>query len=78
MRPPMFLQELFASVRSLASVRSRRHRRQERIDEEGAMISRRLQELLDATKPKQVETLSTKGPQSENDPGHAYRGKTGT
>lgn len=42
------------------------------------MISRRLQELLDATKPKQVETLSTKGPQSENDPGHAYRGKTGT
>ena len=66
----MFLQELFPWVRA------RRHSRQ-RSEEKGAQILRRLHELNDVTKPKQVETFSTKAP-SENDLGHAYRDKTGT
>lgn len=72
MTPPLFLREL------LASIRARRLRRQEGIDEEGAEITRRLQELLGARKPGQIEPFSTKAPHSENDSGHTYRGKTGT
>ncbi len=68
----MFLQKLFASIRA------RRRSTQQRTDEEeGARISRRLQELLDSTKPKQVETPFTKAP-SGKEPGHVYRDKTGT
>jgi hypothetical protein len=68
----MFLHEL------LTWVRARRRRRQQRTDEMGAEIFRRLQELLDLEKPKQVETPCTRAPRNENDPGQAYRGKTGT
>lgn len=67
----MFLHEL------LKSVRAHRRRRQQRSDEMEAKILKRLQELLDLEKPKQVETPSTKAPRNENDPGHAYRDKTG-
>jgi hypothetical protein len=49
--PSMLLLELFATMRS-------RRRSAYRYNEEGAEITRRLLELLDATKPKQVETLS--------------------
>lgn len=49
--PPMFLLELFATMRA-------RRRSAHRYNEEGAEITRRLLELLDATQPKQVETLS--------------------
>lgn len=66
----MFLRRLFASIRA------RRRSTQQRTDEEGAQISRRLQELSDVTKPKQVET-PTKA-HSGNDPGHVCREKTGT
>jgi hypothetical protein len=59
MPPTSFLGELFASIKA------RRHRRQERINEEGAQISRRLQELLGPPQPRQVEPPSTKGPRSE-------------
>jgi hypothetical protein len=50
----MLLQKLFASIRA--------HRRstQQRTEEEWAQISRRLQELLDVTKPTQVEMPFTK------------------
>jgi hypothetical protein len=72
MRPPMFLREL------LKSVKAHRRHRQQRTDEMGAEILKRLQELLDLEKPKQVETFSTKGPRNENDPGRTYRGETGT
>jgi hypothetical protein len=71
MRPPTFLNEL------VASIKARRHRRQKRMDEEGAQISRRLQELLGAPESKQVETLS-KASRSESDQGDAYRDGTGT
>ena len=47
----MFLLELFATMRA-------RRRSVHRYNEEGAEITRRLLELLDATKPEQVETLS--------------------
>jgi len=47
------------------------------MDEEGAQISRRLQELLGAPELKQVETLS-KASRSECDQGDAYRDGTGT
>lgn len=48
----MFLQKLFASIR----VRRRRSAEQH-IEEKGAQIPRRWQELLDVAKPKPVETL---------------------
>lgn len=48
-RVPMFLLELFATMKA-RRLSSQRH------NEEGAEITRR---LLDATKPKQVETLFT-------------------
>jgi len=67
----MFLQEW------LTSIRARRRRQQQRIDEEGAEIARRLKELLGETKLKQVETPSTKI-RSGNDAGRAYRDRTGT
>jgi hypothetical protein len=47
----MFLFELFATMRA-------RRRSTHRYNEEGAEITRRLLELLDATKLEQVETLS--------------------
>jgi len=72
MRPPKFLKGL------LAWVRVRRLRQQQHGEEEGAEISRRLQELLGAPKPKQPAPPSSKNPRSENDSGDAYRGKTGT
>lgn len=65
----MFLQELFAWVRA----RRRRSTRQ-RTGENGAEILRRLQELNDVTKPKQVETPA----RNENHLDYAYRDKTGT
>ena len=48
----MFLLELFATMRA-------RRRSVQRHNEEGAEITRRLRELLDSTKPEQVETPST-------------------
>jgi len=59
----MFPQELLASIR----VRRRRSAQQS-IEAEGAQISRRLRELLDVAKPKQVETFKTR---TGNDPGHS-------
>ena len=47
----MFFLELFATMRA-------RRRSTHRYNEEGAEITRRLLELLDATKLGQVETLS--------------------
>jgi hypothetical protein len=47
----MFLLELFATMTA-------RRRSTHRHDEEGVEITRRLLELLDATKLKQVDTLS--------------------
>ena len=48
----MFLFELFATMKA-------RRRSTQRCNEEGAEIARRLQELLDSTMPKKVETPST-------------------
>jgi hypothetical protein len=45
----MFLRKLFASIRA------NRRSAQQHNDEKGALISRRLQELMDVTKPTQVE-----------------------
>src|ERR1019366_1119495 len=67
----MFLQKLFASIRA------RRRSTQQRTDEEGAQISRRLRELLDVTKPAQVEMPFTRA-HSGSGPGYAHREKTGT
>ncbi len=67
----MFLQKLFASIRA------RRRSTQQRTDEEGAQISRRLRELLDVTKPAQVEMPFTRA-HSGSCPGYAHREKTGT
>jgi len=49
----MFLQEWFASIRM-----HRRRSTQPGAEEEGMTISRRLHELLDVNKPKQVATIS--------------------
>lgn len=68
----MSLRGLFASMRAL-----RRRSSQQRTEEEGAEISRRLQESLDVTKPKRVKMPFTKA-HSGIDPGHVYREKTGT
>ena len=51
----MFLLELFGSMRA-------RRRSTQQHNEEGAQIARRLRELLDSTKPKQVETPATMAP----------------
>jgi len=48
----MFLLELFATMRA-------RRRSTQRHNEKWAEVTRRLRELLDSTKPKQVETPST-------------------
>jgi DNA-binding response OmpR family regulator len=69
---PMFLQELFASVRAHF-----RRSTQQRTDEQGAEMARRLQDLLDVRKRTQIETFSTKA-RTEKDPGHANRHKPGT
>ena len=50
--PPMFLLELFATMKA-------RRRSTQRHNEEGVEITRRLRELLDSTMPKKVETPST-------------------
>ena len=47
--PPMFLLELFATMRA-------RRRSTQRQNEEGVEITKRLRELLDSTMPKRVET----------------------
>ena len=47
--PPMFLLELFATMRA-------RRRSTQRHNEKAAEITRRLRELLDSTIPLQVET----------------------
>jgi len=59
----VFLQTLFASIRALGRPT------QQRTEEEGAQISRRLRELSEVTKPAQTE-MSTKIP-SGNDPDNA-------
>ena len=49
----MSLNQLFASIRA------NRRGRQRHAEEEGVAMLRRLQELLDVTEPKPVETPST-------------------
>ncbi len=66
----MFLQKLFAPIRA------RRRSTQQTTFEEGAQISRRLRELLDVTKPAQVEMSFTRA-HSGSGPGYAHREKTG-
>jgi hypothetical protein len=67
----MFLRKWFASIRA--------HRRstQQHNDEQGALIARRLQELMDVAKPTHVEMPFTKAP-SQSDTSYAHREKTGT
>jgi hypothetical protein len=55
----MSLNQLFASIRA-------NRRRQRDAEEEGVAILKRLQELLDVTEPRPVETPSTQA-QTEND-----------
>jgi hypothetical protein len=67
----MFLRKLFALIRA------NRHSAQQHNDEKGALISRRLQELLDVTKPTQVEMPFTKT-HSGNGPSYVDLENTGT
>jgi hypothetical protein len=67
----MFLRKLFGSIRA------NRRSAQQHNDEQGALIARRLRELLDVTKPTQVEMPFTKV-HIENAPSYAHLEKTGT
>jgi hypothetical protein len=67
----MFLRKLFASIKP------NRRSAQQHNDEKGAVISRRLQELLEVTKPTQVEMPFNKA-HSENAPSCAHLEKNGT
>lgn len=67
----MFLRKFFASIKA------RRRSSQQHNDEKGALISRRLQELQDVTKPKQAEMPFTKA-RGGNGSSCVHLEKTGT
>jgi hypothetical protein len=59
----MSLAELFASI-----TQRRRHSAQQSTEEEGALITRRLQELLAVPSPTQEVEIPFSHPRIENDP----------